>query len=138
LHLAAATTRVEVAKYLIRAGLDVNARMQNGLTPLHYAAQVPEGGWSFSSDGSREIAMVKLLIGHGANVNAEAVAKIDDSTKSQTRYTTKRVTPLTYAMVIARIVPVQCGNPNTIKENVDQTNRTRKVIADLLRSHGAK
>ena len=136
LHLAAATTRVEVAKYLLRAGLDVNARMRNGITPLHYAADVPRGGWGFSSDGTREIAMVKLLIDHGANVNAEALGGIDESTGSQTRYITKKVTPLTYATVVARVVPVQCGNEKTITENVDRTNRTRKVIADLLRQHG--
>ena len=90
MHLAAKTTRIEVAKYLLRAGLNVNARMQNGLTPLHYAAQVSRGGWDFSSDGTGEIAMVKLLIEHGANVNAEAVA----SMMTAWRYNEK-VTPLT-------------------------------------------
>ncbi len=138
LHLAAATARGDVAKYLLRNGLDVNARMKNGITPLHYAAEVCEGGWHFSSDGTREIAMVKLLLEHGADVNAGALASIDDSTRSQTRYITKKVTPLAYAMVIARVVPVQCGDPEWIEKNVDRTNRTRKVIADLLRQHGAK
>ena len=142
LHLAAETVRIEVAKYLLRAGLNVNARMQNGLTPLHYAAQVAGGGWDFSSDGTREIAMVKLLIEHGADVNAQAVIAIPgnvsptlpDGTVLQSPSTTEKVTPLSYAMVVAHAVAAQCVDGQWIKENVDRTNRTRKAIADLL--HG--
>jgi ankyrin repeat protein len=54
----------EQVKSLISEGADVNARDENGQTPLHFAAR----------HGHREIAI--LLIAHGADVNASMA---DDS-----------------------------------------------------------
>jgi len=49
----------EIAELLIAKGADVNAKMDNGLTPLHYAAV----------EGRKEIT--ELLIAAGADVNAK-------------------------------------------------------------------
>jgi uncharacterized protein len=55
---AAAKDSVEVARFLIDHGADVNARNLEGVTPLHQAAY----------GGSENVA--KLLIAKGADVNA--------------------------------------------------------------------
>jgi ankyrin repeat protein len=132
LHRAAESHLVETAKFLIETGLDVNARTENGVTPLHCAAQ----GYATS-----DIDMVKLLLEHGANVNAVALANVEESTPSQTAYVTKKITPLGYAMSVKHFAPIQTDIPGVYEkaeENVKQINRTRKTIADLLRRHGAK
>ena len=50
---------IEAVKRHLAAGADVNAKDQNGKTPLHYAAR----------SGHKEI--VELLIAKGADVNAK-------------------------------------------------------------------
>jgi ankyrin repeat protein/imidazolonepropionase-like amidohydrolase len=57
LHLAAANGEIERVKLLISEGADVNAKNNEGLTPLHCAARA----------GHKEI--VGLLLAHGADVN---------------------------------------------------------------------
>ena len=59
IHDAVRTGNIEAVKQHIAAGTDVNAKDQNGKTPLHYAA------WK----GHKEIA--ELLIANGADVNAK-------------------------------------------------------------------
>src|SRR5262249_49926779 len=51
---------VEVIAYLIEHGADPRAASRSGWTPLHGAAQVPDGGTD----------VVKLLLDHGAAVDA--------------------------------------------------------------------
>jgi ankyrin repeat protein len=60
LHLAALNNHKEIAEQLIRKGAEIDARNEDGKTPLYY-----------SINHSLEIA--ELLISHGANVNAEDV-----------------------------------------------------------------
>lgn len=55
LHSAAALRQLEVARLLVAAGADVNARQHGGWTPLHAAAA---GG---------DLALVLLLLDHGAD-----------------------------------------------------------------------
>ena len=50
---------IEVTKQLLAAGADVNAKFDNGISPLHYAAV----------SGRKEVA--ELLIAEGADVNAK-------------------------------------------------------------------
>jgi ankyrin repeat protein/beta-lactamase regulating signal transducer with metallopeptidase domain len=64
LHQAVADGDIEQVKKFIAAGADVNARDNQSLTPLHFAAK----------GGHEEIA--RLLIAEGANVN---VKMVDDS-----------------------------------------------------------
>ena len=52
-------SRPDVARLLLERGADPNARMKNGLTPLHVAAK----------DGRVEVA--RVLLKHGANVGTE-------------------------------------------------------------------
>lgn len=73
LHCAAAGGSTEVARALLQAGADIEARISDpsisfmgdryhwdGRTPLHYAAE------------SGRADVVKLLVGHGANANSKA------------------------------------------------------------------
>ena len=58
IHDAAREGKIEVVKQHLTAGMDVNAKIEGGVTPLFYAA----------GHGHKEIA--KLLIAKGADVNA--------------------------------------------------------------------
>ena len=57
IHQAVADGEIERVKLLISEGADVNAKDENGLTPLHHAGR----------EGHKEI--VELLLTHGADVN---------------------------------------------------------------------
>jgi ankyrin repeat protein len=59
LHKAAGAGNIEAVKQHLAAGVDVNAKDDNGWTPLHAAAR----------EGHKEI--VELLIANGADVNAK-------------------------------------------------------------------
>ena len=56
LYWAAYCHRLDVVEFLVLIGADVNGA-DNGMTALHWAS-------------SRDLAMVKFLVGKGANVNA--------------------------------------------------------------------
>lgn len=69
LHLAAAGYRVEIARLLLVAGADVNAKEnRRASSPLHYAADgyVIGPAW----DAKRQVRTLQCLIDAGANVNA--------------------------------------------------------------------
>jgi ankyrin repeat protein len=58
LHDAVGRNQLDVAKYLLDKGADVNAVTTDGLTPLHMASQ------------NGNIEMTKLLLERGAKINA--------------------------------------------------------------------
>jgi len=63
IHEAVGRGNIEAVKQHLAAGADVNAKDENGWTPLHYAANI----------GYKEIA--ELLIANGADVNAQSEDK---------------------------------------------------------------
>ena len=64
LHLAAATfDNMDTLKWLVKLGADVNARNNEGRTVLHLAV-------SLAKDNNKEWEVAKLLVEHGADVNA--------------------------------------------------------------------
>jgi hypothetical protein len=90
LHYAAEFGNVEILKYLVNKGLDVNVSLKGRETPLYYAASKPDlenAKWLLDHgafvDGLEtslitpmtsavykgNLEMVKLLVKHGANVN---------------------------------------------------------------------
>ena len=70
LHLAAAGYRVEIARLLLGAGADPNARMNHRKSgPLHYAADGYINGAEW--DAKRQVRMIELLLNAGAEINAQ-------------------------------------------------------------------
>ena len=57
LHSAVAGRHIGIARRLLEAGADVNAKQADGFVPLHGAAQ------------NGQVEMIELLLAHGANVN---------------------------------------------------------------------
>lgn len=69
LHVAAAGYRVEIAKLLLAAGADAGADGNRRRSqPLHYAADGSLESPVWNAD--RQVAMIRLLLGAGAEVNA--------------------------------------------------------------------
>jgi ankyrin repeat protein len=69
LHLAAAGYRVEIARFLLAAGADPNARTNHRQSgPLHYAADgcIDGPGW----DAKRQVKTIRCLLDAGADLNA--------------------------------------------------------------------
>lgn len=70
LHVAAAGHRVEIAKSLLAACADVAAATNRRRSqPLHYASDGNPGSPAWNPE--RQVAMLKLLIESGADVNAQ-------------------------------------------------------------------
>src|SRR5689334_14409359 len=69
LHVAAAGYRVEIARMLLASGADIHsAGNRRGSQPLHYAADghLDSPAWN----ARRQVAMIRLLLKAGADVNA--------------------------------------------------------------------
>lgn len=70
LHVAAAGYRVEIARMLLAAGADSgSAKNRRGGQPLHYASDghLDSPAWN----PGRQVAMIRLLLKAGANMNAQ-------------------------------------------------------------------
>ena len=124
IHKAAAKGNTEAVKQHLAAGADVNAKNDNGATPLHGAAFT----------GRMEV--VELLIANGANVNA----KDKDGG-----------TPLLHAALSGHreIVELLISKGADVNAKVAPSDRSFKgktpldlaskaEISDLLRKHGGK
>jgi hypothetical protein len=78
LHHAASEGRLEVVEYLLKQGLSANAKDRLDRTPLHDAMELHRAiTFGLRGDGSREVAIARTLISHGADV--EAVAYEEDN-----------------------------------------------------------
>ncbi|MDA7680042.1 ankyrin repeat domain-containing protein [bacterium] len=150
IHIAAKTGNIEAVKKHLAAAVDVNAKIEGGVTPLHYAAQLGHkeivelllangkdvnaavnGGTPLhraAYNGHKEI--VELLIAEGADVNAK-----DEVGGTPLHYAgTKEVTEL----LIAKGADVNAKNDfdQTPLDWAIENNRTETI--DLLRKHGGK
>ena len=121
IHKAARVGHIKAVKRNLASGTNVNAKDENGVTPLLVA----------TANGRKEI--VELLIKEGADVNAKV----------------NGVTPLHQVAQqghkeIAKLLIAKGAHLNE-KDDVGKLGRTpldwtfgKKKIADLLRKHGAK
>jgi ankyrin repeat protein len=139
LHEAAANGHVEVARYLVDSGLQINATDKNHRTPLHYAAELASGPWGFRSDGAREIALVEFLLARGANVNSRSKVNNDYDGNND-----ERVTPLALATIDRKTNPLsegsfpQCPDVESarkLQQNRETWTHTRGKIAEILRKY---
>jgi ankyrin repeat protein len=68
LHVAAAGYRTQLARELVAAGADIEARNRRGAVPLHYAADGTPGSPCWNPDA--QTATIAFLIESGADPNA--------------------------------------------------------------------
>ena len=110
LHIAANRPSEVLVKLLLKHGAEVNVKNRGHRTPLHEALRSPDGA---------KLEVAQLLIGHGADVNANSTLGKNwdighDSHPFGTRTTPKGETPLEIAV-----------------------NGGYVEIVDLLKEHGA-
>ena len=121
IHKAAERGNIEAVKQHLAAGVDVNAKSDDGGTPLLYAAAY----------GHRKI--VELLIAAGADVNV----------KNENGKTTLHFAVLNGRKVIVELLIAKGADVNAKDEDgetpLDATYVFNKTeTADLLRKHGGK
>ena len=63
LHLAVEKGNLELTKLLLDCGADINAKMQNGNTALHVAAQRSAANWAKSEEKYQMILNMKEIVG---------------------------------------------------------------------------
>ena len=117
IHDAAAGGVIEAVKQHIAAGTDVNAKDEDGYTPLHFAVV----------NDDKELA--ELLIAAGADVNA----KTDMF----------EMTPLHHAVElgnkeIVELLIAKGADVNAKRDGETPLDWADDEIADLLRKHGGK
>ena len=66
LHKAAHEGNIEIVKFLVSEGADVNIKSPNGSTPLHQAAASEN-----TADVAKRVEIAKFLIFQGAEVNVK-------------------------------------------------------------------
>ena len=128
IHEAANEGNIEVVKQHLAAGIDVNAKDQDGYTPLHYAAQ---SILITGSEDKQNKKIAELLIANGADVNA----RCPDGR-----------TPLYGAVflgqneVVELLIAKGADVNAKYKDGKTALNAARfnRKTADLLRKHGGK
>ena len=116
IHQAATRGDIKAAKQHLMAGVSPDLRAKSGWVPLHYAS------------GGRHYDIVKLLIDHGANVDAEASG-----------YTPLHNAAYRGSLEITKLLIVKGANINASDINGDTPlDWTSGETADLLRKHGGK
>ena len=114
---AASKGHIEAVKHHLEAGADVNAKHDNGVTPLHGAVMF----------GHNEI--VELLIAEGADVNA----------KAEGGSTPLHLSALQGHNEVAELLIAKGADVNAKDEGGETPlDYADDEIADLLRKHGGK
>jgi len=122
IHEAVGRGNIEAVKQHLAAGADVNAKDENGWTPLHYAANI----------GYKEIA--ELLIANGADVKMTLMSLMTPLHGAAGRGHTEIA-----ELLIGKGADVNAkawGNATPLDEAIKRKRHSE--IADLLRKHGGK
>ena len=123
LHQAVIDGNIEAVKQHIAAGADVNAKGENGVTPLHWTE-------------TEEIA--ELLIAKGADVNAK-----DKRGQTPLHFAAFKGHKKIAELLIAKGASVNANGymeqtPLDVATHPDNTNKNKAEIETLLRKHGGK
>ena len=131
IHEAARDGNIEAVKQHLADGADVNARVNDGWTPMHFAIDY----------GRKEVA--ELLISKGADVNAK-----DDGDGSLLHFATDSGYREVAELLITKGADVNAKRvdgetPLDMAEEVFdhhtvEENAAKKETADILRKHGGK
>ena len=155
IHEAADEGNIEVVKQHLAAGIDVNAKDQDGCTPLHWAAKkgnkgiaellIAKGGEVNANDdvggtplseaafwGHKEI--VELLIAKGADVNAMRF----DGTPLHLAIGHKEIIEILIAKGADVNSKSKAFNQTPIDAAADNKFFNQPDIIELLRKHGGK
>ena len=126
IHEAAETGNIDVVKQHLAAGTDVNAKDEDGYTPLHFAV----------ANDDKELA--ELLIAAGADMNAKTDMFEETPLHVAVVLGNKEIVEL----LIAKGADVNSMNENgqtplDLLSSVEPKGEIAKIV-DLLRKHGAK
>ncbi len=118
LRLASENGRVEVAAFLIKSGLKVGTKNEDGMTPLHFAS-------------SKEVA--KVLVTSGADVNAK-----DAGSRTPLHHAAVRGAPALCEYLCLSGADVNAKDAANETPMDKARKRARNDVVKLLRKHGAE
>lgn len=136
LHITSPSNQncIEILAFALEYGLDVNAASTNGWTPLHQTVFAGTGSPDLASD--KTTTYVKLLLSHGADVNAESV-----SAAGETPLHLATIAPMPRPSLVSYLIKygasVDARTKHGLTPSYLAAQQGRESILEILREAGA-